>query len=151
MNPPILALDMAGLCGVAHSDGYIDEWQVSQKGDDPKSLRLLRLYQRLLDMSETHPFSILGAEESAFGSPSGYVRSMHNELLGVLKLGGVMPGCPVHLYKPTTIKTFATGNGRADKADVLLACKKKLRLKTTSDNIADAAWVLQLVKRDAWK
>lgn len=150
MKPPLLALDMAGCCGVVHSDGYVDAWQLAYKDDDPKSIRLQRLYEHLMQAKQEHPYEYIGAEESAFGSPNGRVKAMHNEYLGVLKLVGSMLGCPVYLYKPTSIKKFATGNGRADKAQVVAACREKLGVMTTSDDVADAAWVLAMLKQEVW-
>jgi crossover junction endodeoxyribonuclease RuvC len=141
---------MAGCCGVVHSDGWVDTWQLSHKGDDPKSLRLNRLYSNLVSAWHNHPYQYIGAEESAFGSPNGRVKAMHNELLGVLKLVGNMLDCPVYLYKPTQIKKFATGNGRAEKSDVVAACREKLGIDTDSDDVADAAWVLAMLKQEVW-
>lgn len=39
---------------------------------------------------------------------------------------------------PSTLKKFATGNGRADKAAMIRACREKYRYEPVDDNAADA-------------
>lgn len=141
---------MAGCCGVVHSDGYVDTWQLSHKGDDPKDLRLVRLWDNLTITHSLHPFGAIGAEHSAFGSPSGSVKALHNEYLGVLKLFGAMYDCKVYLYYPTSIKKFATGSGLASKDDVMAEAASKLGIVTDSNDVADAAWVLEMLKQEVW-
>lgn len=154
-SPRLIALDLAGCCGVVHTDGYVDAWQLSLKSDAIKDQRLLRLYSRMMEVYREHPYEAIGAEHSAFGSPSGSVKAMHNEFLGVLKLVSLHLDLkhPVYLYYPTSIKKFATGNGKADKLEVIAACRSKLGIETDSSDIADAAWVLEMLKQEAltWK
>lgn len=39
---------------------------------------------------------------------------------------------------PATLKKFATGDGRADKAAIIRACREKYRYEPVDDNAADA-------------
>lgn len=45
---------------------------------------------------------------------------------------------------PSTLKVFATGNGRADKFDVILAARERLGYEGKSDDEADALWLEQI-------
>ncbi len=152
MKPRLLALDMAGDTGACHSDGSIWQWTLAYKSDDNRATRLERLYDYVTGTHFDHPFDYLGTEESAFGSPNGRVKALHNEYLGVLKLAGCKLGIPpVFLYKPKTIKKFATGSGNASKDDMVAAAYKQLKIKTDSYDVADALWVLQLMKQELWQ
>lgn len=143
---------MAGSTGVVHSNGSISVWTLSYKSDDNRALRLERLYDYVMAAHKENPFEYLGTEESAFGSPNGRVKALHNEYLGVLKLAGCQLDIPpVFLYKPKTIKKFATGSGNASKDDMVAAAWDKLKIRTDSYDVADALWVLELMKKELWQ
>ena len=135
---------------MAHSSGVYREWELSHRKDEVRAQRLVRLYDNLSHLIQYRPFEVIGAEDSSYGSPYAGIKAMHNELLGVLKLFAAQNELPLYLYKPSEIKKFATGVGNADKDAMVAACRKRLRIKTDSNNVADAAWVLQMTKREVW-
>jgi Holliday junction resolvasome RuvABC endonuclease subunit len=84
----------------------------------------------------------------------GIIRSV--EMLGALKAHVVewaeSNDVPAHGFTIGAIKRHATGKGNANKVDMILACNEKFGSEldpekyelTGVDNIADAAWVLDM-------
>jgi Holliday junction resolvasome RuvABC endonuclease subunit len=53
-------------------------------------------------------------------------------------------GIPYTFVSPPTLKTFATGNGRADKGDMMRAAADRGGREFTDDNQCDAWWLRQM-------
>lgn len=143
----ILALDPATSTGVAHSDGLRTVWHLGKSGGHPGS-RLVRLRELLLETAMEHPFDLLASEDASFGSHNPAVQAFHNQLRGIILGVACELNVPVRLFKPNTIKKFATGSGRAKKADVIRAAEKFFGVVTESDDLADALFVLELARQD---
>lgn len=60
------------------------------------------------------------------------------ELSGAIKMFLFQNGYAYDIVQPTTLKKFATGNGRANKAMVIKAVAENWGFKSTNDNICDA-------------
>lgn len=145
----ILALDPANKVGYAHTSGIRGTVSIARKGDDDGA-RLARFYEWLRTTLDAHETHAIAAEDASFGSRNPSVQASHNELRGIIKLVGAQAGIPVTLYAPTTIKAFATGSGRADKAQMMAACRLQLRIEPSDDNEADALWILALETHRRW-
>jgi Holliday junction resolvasome RuvABC endonuclease subunit len=143
----ILALDPAEHTGYAHSDGPMGVWLLSDHGSRHPGARLERLRERIYEAFRQWGFERLAFEDASFGSPNPNVQAMHNELRGVVKLVAAELGVEVVLFKPTTIKKFATGSGRADKGQMIRAAKTILGIAVTDDNVADALFILEAARQ----
>lgn len=66
------------------------------------------------------------------------------ELHGVIRLALHEAGIPVALVAPTARAKYATGKGKAGKAEVLAAAIRRLGYDGHDDNEADALWLRQM-------
>jgi len=66
------------------------------------------------------------------------------EMRGVVKFYLWQYGIPLVEVPPSTLKMYATGRGNAPKNAVLVQAVKRLEYQGTSDDVADAKWILQL-------
>ena len=142
----ILALDPAEHTGYAHSDGHMGVWLLSDHCSRHPGARLERLRERLYEAFREWGFERLAFEDASFGSPNPNVQAMHNELRGVIKLVAAELAVDVVLFKPSTIKKFATGSGRAEKWQMVRALKTQFGIEVTDDNVADAMWILRMAE-----
>lgn len=63
---------------------------------------------------------------------------------GVVKLMLYELGVPVIIVAPKSLKRFVTGNGSAEKDQVIREVEKRYGVKTKDDNIADAVGLAQV-------
>lgn len=138
----ILALDPARLTGYAHSAGHFGTWDIGT-GD----ARLERLRSFVVDAGRAWGCKLIACEHSDFGSPFPRVKAMHAEQLGIIKHAARALGVQVVTYAPASIKKFATGSGRADKAQVMRACRTFFGIEPRDDNEADAIFVLAMAEQ----
>ena len=143
----ILALDIATLCGYAHSCGRSGTWDLSAKKDESVGIRLFKLRANLNIIKNSFGVDLVVFEQVMHGGPNGQ-RPMivQAELQGVMKLW-----CEEHVieykgYGPNVIKKHATGKGNAKKAMMVdAACVRWKRVFQDSDeNEVDALWLLDL-------
>lgn len=79
----------------------------------------------------------------AYETPAGQMNAMKN-LYGyrsLLMYVAAEMSIPVLSIYPSTLKKFATGSGRADKAQMAEALEVKWSLKLDNDNTVDAVWL----------
>ena len=60
---------------------------------------------------------------------------------GVIRLALMQHGVPYVKVVPSTLKKYATGDGRADKSDLRMALYKRAGLDERNDNLVDAWWL----------
>lgn len=152
----ILALDPANLTGYAHSNGEHGTWDITitprGKPEHPGN-RLLVFEATLVMTIRQWGCDFLAAEDASFGSNNPHTAAQHNELKGVI-LRVAAEHCPeatLKFFGPSTIKLYATGDGRAKKPAMIKAFERHFGYKPRDDNEADALWVLELAKRpDCW-
>lgn len=147
----IFALDPAASTGFAHSDGTHGAYLLTSPFDTRPGDRLVRFWMWLDRFLEQHLTELIAAEDASFGSPNPSIQAMHNELRAIVFMVAAERGIDVKMFHPSTIKLFATGNGRAKKPDMIRACREKLGIISDSDDEVDACWILELAKRpDCW-
>lgn len=151
----ILALDPATRCGWAYANtltsgqpALYGEWDLGVSGSEHAGNKLARLETRIETQITTLGVDKLAIEDASFGSINAATAAFHNMLRGVILLVAARHAVPFVLYKPATIKKFATGHGHAKKPQMILAAKTLLGVETTSDNIADALFILELAKQE---
>lgn len=139
----ILALDPASKCGYAHTSGERGCWHLKD-GD----ARLADLFRQIMTCAEFNGgIDLIAFEDASFGAVNPNTQAMHNELRGIIKFAAAHLGAKTVVYHPTTIKAFATGSGRADKEQMVKACRSVLGIETRDDNVADACFILEMAKQ----
>lgn len=146
----VLGIDPAQRSGFYHSDGFFVAENCTRYGDRPGQ-SLIRFKKLLTDILREHPAELIAAEDASFGSPNPNVQAEHNERRGVIKVVAAELEIEVKFFQPTSIKMFATGSGRADKSQMMRACKTLENLDIQDPDIADAYWIMRLGSRpDCW-
>lgn len=137
----ILALDPASVTGWFHSNGRYGVWILTGS-------KLVQLREHLEDALQTLGIDKLTFEEAGFGAGARQRRTMqfHNELRGVIRLFAQEHRIPTVAYVPSTIKKFATGNGRAKKPQMIRAAETFFGLKGITSDVADAKFILEMAK-----
>lgn len=143
----ILALDPALVTGYAHSSGPRGVWLLSGSAGEHAGTRLTRLEDFIIDAHRAWTVERIAFERAAYGGDYLATKQFHNQLRGVILLAAAKIGATWEDFSPATIKKFATDNGRATKQDMMRALKIQFGIETTSDNEADAIWILKLAEQ----
>lgn len=145
----ILALDPATHCGWAHTDGMSGDWDLSVRRDEGGGMRLVRLKGKLNEIQQNAPVDLLVFEAARHCAPRMQgALVVQAELQGVIKNWCEENRVDYRGYSPSEIKKFATGKGNANKKMMIEAGRKKFGENLSSDNEADALWLLELAKRE---
>lgn len=172
-----LGLDLGSNCGVAVFDYKKDskllqenlhlfQWDLSVQGMESAAARFVRLRAFLNEVDA----DVIGYEDvkytpakeffvnKKFGIPAVLSRvATASEILGGMKVTVATWAEEANIvsngYAISTIKKYATGNGRASKDDMIAAANKHLgaafdasKYKSTGiDNVVDAAFVMMLL------
>ena len=145
----ILALDPAATTGWATWDGKKTRygvWHLTLPSE-PTERRLTALRKHILDEASFIKIGLVAFEGASFGSKNRNTRAMHNELRGIIKLTAQEIGAEAAEFNPRSLKKFATGSGKASKAQMVRAARLLLSVDITDDNIADALFILKMAKQ----
>lgn len=78
-------------------------------------------------------------EGPSYGSASMASRAAQLwQATGIVKTAVVESGAEIVIVAPASLKKAITGNGRAEKKDMILAIEERFRLGITDHNVADA-------------
>lgn len=143
----ILALDPATRTGFAHSNGHRGVWDLSRYSQ--ASDKALALFREIHSAHDYWTVELVAIEEAGFGAGPGQLHTMafHNQLRGAVMTAAGSIGAGLVAYKPTSIKKFATGNGRATKQQMVRAAKTVLGIEPRSDDEADALFILEMARQ----
>jgi Holliday junction resolvasome RuvABC endonuclease subunit len=143
----ILAIDPATSCGWAWSDGtdrHSGTWDLAALGSSSKHAHLAALRDRLLRVHAKYGIDHFGFEKVIHGRGMRSTEA-HAEKIAIIKLVAVEIGATVHTgYGASSIKLFATGDGHAEKSQMMLACERLLKVVPRTDDEADALWILEM-------
>lgn len=136
----VLALDIATVTGWCTMEGG-GEWDFHDSLARNGNRKFSQFYNTLYDFIVDHGIKRVVVEDvTAGGAQGGFKTSVILAYWhGILNLI-----CDeLELPRPArvnlrTIKKFATGNGNADKADMVAACRRRWGRNPVSDNEADA-------------
>lgn len=136
----VLALDIATVTGYATSKGG-GEWDFSDNRKVNNNRKFQYFYNTIYDFIVDHNIKRVVVEDvTAENARGGFKTSVKLAMWhGIVNLI-----CDeLEMPRPTrvnlsTIKKFATGNGKASKEDMILWCKKRWGRVPVSDNEADA-------------
>lgn len=144
----ILALDPAAVTGIAWMDTDVPNslrtTSVDLKRAGELGAQHLKLESILENQIATHGADRIASENAGFGSKNPRVQAMHNERLGIIRSVAAKHGIEIVLFVPTTIKSYATGSGNADKPQMIAAAGRLLGLRNLTSDEADAAWICHL-------
>lgn len=145
----ILALDPATKTGYATSNGEVGTLDLTNA-----KCKLTALEGFVLKVHSNTPIHLLAYEVASFGA--GYrkgkgmqMRTMafHNELRGVLKKVAHQIGARTLEVHPSSVKKFATGNGKATKEDMIRRAEAEFRVRNITGDEADAIWIREFAKQ----
>jgi crossover junction endodeoxyribonuclease RuvC len=140
------SLSSTGL--VTWRDGRFYTSTVATSPRDKTEHRHHVIIMRILTMRDPTPGRTLIAMEGRITPGEDAVQTAMDlaELRGVLNHGIHVAGLPKVDVHPSTLKVYATGNGRASKADMEVAARGRLgrHLHCANDDEADAAWLVAI-------
>lgn len=142
----ILGLDPAAKTGFALSTGAHGVWEITSKSDKHCGRRLERLRKFIYRAHREHRLTVIATEDAAFGSNNLNTAAMHNELRGVIKLAAAELDIPVVMVKPSQLKKWLTGHGRAQKQDMIDSIRTRFGIYVCSDDVADAIAVMEFAR-----
>lgn len=151
----VIGVDLAlGTTGIAMHTGGAEQIVTASTMRPPVRWRAIRAgildaCQAAHDASSGPPVVVLedlpsarlaGAGKSVgqLGMVHGVVRLALDDLVQRLELAAVV------LVQPASMKRYATGNGNANKQQVLVEAVKRLDYQGADDNEADALWLRQM-------
>lgn len=134
----ILALDLATRTGFAHTDGTSGVW-VLPPGKNGTRWKMFRNW--LDTLLACNPTDLIVAEASLH--QPGLAGRMANAMHTIIEMSCDTYGCDYKRVAASTLKKYATGNGRATKPEMYEAAKKRgLTVNVESDDHVDALWLL---------
>lgn len=139
-----LAIDPSTKAGYAWTNGQNLDYGLWRFTGEHPGQAPDALYGRILEYAETHRIERIATEGGYPISRRGADRL--EWLRGAVHMAGAALGVPVIVVAPSSLKLFATGNGRAKKPDMIHAVERHLGIVTTDDNIADALMILEWAK-----
>ena len=138
----IIGIDPATRTGYATSSGVCGVWELRKHRLDERGLLLVRFGDHFAGLlAQCEPVSLVAIEAASFGANNRNTAAFHNELRGVARYVATLRGSiPVRELVPSSLKKYATGNGRADKRQ-MVAMARELGCPYDDDDIVDA-WFL---------
>lgn len=137
-----LDLSLASTGMVTWRDGrFFVTTIVTRSGDEPEH-RHHNIINRVLSMVDGPTLVVMEGRITP-GEDAIQTAMDLAELRGVVHYGLHVRKVPRVDVHPSTLKVYATGNGRASKQDMVLAARGRLgkHLHVTNDDEADAAWL----------
>jgi|AACY02.12.fsa_nt_gi Holliday junction resolvasome, endonuclease subunit len=152
--PRVLAIDPGGRCGfgVVDDDGLVLSgcWHLVKSGER-HGIRFWRLFHRLSEVyAAAGPFDVVGWE-TKFALPGASTMNLRvtGGYEGVLKAW--CEQLQITDYRgiaPSSLKKRATGNGRAEKADMAAEACRRTGKDIRDDNEADAVCLAFVVHEE---
>jgi len=147
----LLALDPANNLGYARPlpDGGVDYGSVdlTKRAAQLRCSVLAALREWLREQIKTHGVTEIHCEDSAQGSHRHNIIVHHARKWAVIDLTCELAGVKRVYYNPTKIKLHATGSGRADKEQMMAACRTLYGIDVSGDDdAADAIHILKMAE-----
>ncbi len=155
---PVMGLDLSmGGCGVSVIKGskvlVLDRLRTVPVGTNGKAgllpsgvfagseeERITWIMKQLRKIWRKHEVCFVVIEGHAFGAKGRALTILH-ELHGVVKHYVLKDDLAFVTEPPTRIKLYATGNGRADKQEMIAACNQAGMTEVKDSDRADAFWL----------
>lgn len=136
MGPLVMGIDPSiSATGIARPDGLlVVVGGAAELGD----VRLCRIYDAVRDICAETRVALAVIEDLPKHAQAAGITGM---VQGVVRLALQQAGVPYARIVPSTLKKYATGDGRADKSDLRMALYKRAALDERNDNLVDAFWL----------
>lgn len=112
------------------------------------SKRLNNIFNFLQEKLKEYELTNAAIEDYAFGAKSQSVFQLGG-LGEMMKLCLYRSGVPYRTYEPNKVKKFATGNGSAEKSEIVLAAYKDGfdvgHFGKNGEDLADAYWIAKML------
>lgn len=143
----ILSLDVAEHCGFYSTHEY-GTWDFTpQKAKRLGIGQKLLFYQTLVEFIKKHNIKLIVAEDVCVSTHFIASRKL-SEFRGALQLTCDLLNLPEPKYiNVSTVKKWATGDGKADKKKMMEYCQKRWGITPTDDNMADACHIFKYYVR----
>jgi Holliday junction resolvasome RuvABC endonuclease subunit len=144
----ILALDLGTKTGWAMLEGGRIESGVQisdvKRGESP-GMRYIRFNRWLEEIADPKPDVIVFEQaHHRGGAATETAAGFSTRVLEFCARHGIEHSS-VH---SATLKKFATGSGRAEKADMIARARERFKPDLADDNEADALWILEWARRE---
>ncbi len=143
MKYKILALDQASNCGWAIGDLY-GTWDFTTRKDESSGMKWIRLKTKLAEVHKAEKLDLIVYERPAGMHQSAVIHSA--KMVAIIEEFCESNAIAYRSYSAKEIKKYATGNGNANKAAMVVAAKEKYKYDGISDNEADAMHLYNLAK-----
>lgn len=142
----ILSLDIATHCGY-YSTHAAGTWDFTQKTGKSAIEQHLNFYNTLVDFIQKYNIKLIIAEDVNVKGQFIGMRKL-SEFRGILYLICAQLGLPEPKFiNVSTVKKWATGDGKADKEKMIEFCKKRWNIEPVDDNMADATHIFKYYVR----
>lgn len=142
----ILSLDIATHCGY-YSTHAAGTWNFTQKTGKSAIEQHLMFYETLKGFIEEHHIKQIIAEDVNVKGQFIGMRKL-SEFRGILFLICAQLGLPEPKFiNVSTVKRWATGDGKADKQKMIDYCIKRWGITPVDDNMADATHIFKYYVR----
>lgn len=142
----VLSLDIATHCGY-YSTHAAGTWNFSQKTGRSAIEQHLVFYETLTAFIQKHSIKLIVAEDVNVKGQFIAMRKL-SEFRGILFLICAQLGLPEPKFiNVSTVKKWATGDGKADKKKMIEFCKKRWNIDPIDDNMADAVHIFKYYVR----
>ena len=148
-NWSILALDTGQCCGFALSNGSYGKHHFPKRPWRHPYAHYLDFRAWLLEMIDTHDVGRL-VYESAFSFSSRGGNSTRQEWQGIIHSVAAERDLATLAVLPNVLKKYITGNGRAEKPEMLEAVRLKFGIEFAADD-HDAAEAVCVLSWATWK
>lgn len=143
----ILSLDAASTTGWAiDTKSLYGTWDLKTLKDESMGMKLIRLKSKLQLIHETEKLDLIIYERAAGQHTASVIHQA--KLIGIIENFCEENGIDYKAYSAKELKKFATGNGNANKQDMIKAAKTKYGYSESDDNVADAMHMLELCKEE---
>ena len=142
----ILSLDIATHCGY-YSTHEAGTWNFTQKTGRNAIEQHLSFYNTLKEFIQKNDIKLIVAEDVNVKGKFVGMRKL-SEFRGILFLICAQLGLPEPKFvNVSTVKKWATGDGKADKEKMIAYCIKRWNIKLCDDNMADATHIFKYYVR----
>ena len=143
----VLSLDVAEHCGFYSTHEY-GVWNFTQKKSKGAIEQHLLFYNTLVDFIQKYNIKLIVAEDVCVSKHFIASRKL-SEFRGILCLVCAQLGLPQPAFiNVSTVKKWATGDGKADKKKMMEFCEKRWGINVNGkDDLADAIHIFKYYVR----
>lgn len=140
----ILALDQASETGWCCGDETHGVWNFKTLRDESSGMKMIRFKNKLREVISAEGIEMIVYERVAGQHASSLIHAA--KMVAVVEMMCEELGIEYTAFSAKEIKSFATGNGNANKQKMVKAAQEQYGYLGENDNEADAILIYQLAK-----